>query len=276
MGGLVVFSDVQVSLAKIFKSINLVYPNCCPLWTCLSCFVHISETCLTLLKPQYQHSNSHEYWSLCFLEELICSKNLFKDQSIFIWVFILLILITFYIDYVMTLVGENWCLSLKGTYRVNHAFSVVILISISCPEAAILLVSTKDHLTLGYPRGRKNLYSHGSRVFQSLEMKVYTEWITTKPEEGLPTSDIGHRHLTLDMANRSIGHQTSDIGHRISDIGHRTSDIGHRTSGHRISDIRHRTSDIEHQCLISAWKSDQKLLIFASLISPSRIILFEK
>ena len=146
-------------------------------------------------------------------------------------------------------------MSLKGTYRVNHTFSVVILISISCPEAAILLVSTKDHLTLGYPRGRKNLYSHGSRVFQSLEMKVYTERITTKPEEGLLTSDIGHRHLTSDMANRSIGYQTSDIGHRISDIKHRTSDIGHRTSGHRISDIRHRTSDIEHQD-IRHWASD--------------------
>ena len=31
-----------------------------------------------------------------------------------------------------------------------------------------------------------------------------------------------------------------------------------------------------NKCLISVWKSDEKLLIFASLISPSRIILFEK
>ena len=168
----------------------------------------------------------------------------------------------------MTLVGENWCLSLKGTYRVNHAFSVVILISISCPEAAILLVSTKDHLTLGYPRGRKNLYSHGSRVFQSLEMKVYTEWITTKPEEGLPTSDIDIWHRTWQIGASDIRHRTSDIGHRISDIGHRTSNIrtsdtGHQTSNirrqssdislqtsdirHRTSDIRHRTSDIRHR-----------------------------
>ena len=28
--------------------------------------------------------------------------------------------------------------------------------------------------------------------------------------------------------------------------------------------------------LMSVWKTDEKLLIFASLISPSKIILFEK
>ena len=32
----------------------------------------------------------------------------------------------------------------------------------------------------------------------------------------------------------------------------------------------------ENLCLMSVWKSDEKLLIFASLISPSKIILFEK
>ena len=149
----------------------------------------------------------------------------------------------------MTLVGENWCLSLKGTYRVNHAFSVVILISISCPEAAILLVSTKDHLTLGYPRGRKNLYSHGSRVFQSLEMKVYTEWSLRNPRRDFQhrTSDIDIWHRTWQIGASDIRHRTSDIGHRTSDIRHQTSDIGHRASNIRTSDIRHRTSDIGHR-----------------------------
>ena len=192
--------------------------------------VNMSELLRTyignLLNPFNQHSNSHEYWSPCFLEELSCWKNLFKDLSIF----------TCGVHFVNSHNLLYWLCNdisrrnLKGFKGIITHFSVVILISISCPEAAILLVSTKDHLTLGYPRGRENMCSHRSRMFQSLEIKVYTEWITTKPEEGLPTSDIGHR--TSQIGASDIRHRTSDIRHQTSDIGHRTSNIGTSDIGH--------------------------------------------
>ena len=40
------------------------------------------------------------------------------------------------------------------------------------------------------------------------------------------------------------------------------------------SSIIHKENTKE--CVMSEWKSDEKLLISASLISPSKIILFEK
>ena len=40
------------------------------------------------------------------------------------------------------------------------------------------------------------------------------------------------------------------------------------------SSIIHKENTKE--CVMSVWKSDEKLLISASLISPSKIILFEK
>ena len=40
----------------------------------------------------------------------------------------------------------------------------------------------------------------------------------------------------------------------------------------------HHSSVVDRKTplLLSVWKSDEKLLIFASIISPSEIILFEK
>ena len=39
--------------------------------------------------------------------------------------------------------------------------------------------------------------------------------------------------------------------------------------------IIHKENTKENWCLMSVWKSDEKLLIFASLISPFKIILFK-
>ena len=41
-------------------------------------------------------------------------ENLIKDQSIFPFVIILLILMTFSLDCVLIILGENWCWSLLG------------------------------------------------------------------------------------------------------------------------------------------------------------------
>ena len=67
-------------------------------------------------KPRYPHTNSTDWSSYISLR--ISEENLFKDQGIFLTVIILLILITFCLNDVLILLGENWCWSLTiGTWR---------------------------------------------------------------------------------------------------------------------------------------------------------------
>jgi len=73
-------------------------------------------------KPRYPHTHSPDWSSYISLR--ISEENLFKDQSIFLKVIILLILITFCPNDVLILLGENWCWSLLGLEE-NYNFNFV-------------------------------------------------------------------------------------------------------------------------------------------------------
>ena len=71
-------------------------------------------------KPRYPHTNSTDWSSDTSLR--ISEENLFKDQGIFLTVIILLILITFCLNDVLILLGENWCwsqLELEENYNLT-------------------------------------------------------------------------------------------------------------------------------------------------------------
>ena len=63
-------------------------------------------------KPQHPHTNSPD-WSPC-ISFKNSWENLGQDQSIFPLVVNLVILITFTLDDLLMLLGENWCWSLLG------------------------------------------------------------------------------------------------------------------------------------------------------------------
>ena len=71
-------------------------------------------------RPRYPHTNSTDWSSYISLR--ISEENLFKDQGIFLTVIILLILITFCLNDVLILLGENWCwsqLELEENYNLT-------------------------------------------------------------------------------------------------------------------------------------------------------------
>ena len=66
-----------------------------------------------------------------------------KDQSIFSLVIILLILITISLDYVLILLGENWCWSLVGLKGLNYLAAAMTTLSIDTRSCRNITIDVK-------------------------------------------------------------------------------------------------------------------------------------
>ena len=73
-------------------------------------------------KPQYPHTNSSDWSSYISFKN--SWENLVYDQSILPLVINLVILITFTLDDLLMLLGENWCWSLLGPKGRSTALNV--------------------------------------------------------------------------------------------------------------------------------------------------------
>ena len=90
----------------IFPSVSQLTKIIWPWQSCMQTY------CCSPFKPQDQHTNSPD-WSL-YISFKNSWENLIKDQSILPLVINLVILITFTLDDLLMLLGENWCWSLLG------------------------------------------------------------------------------------------------------------------------------------------------------------------